>query len=87
MSRPARVLAIGAGGGVDVIYALRGGAREITAVEINPIMIKSGLGSLSRFNGDLFRRPGVTPVVAEGRSFLTAARDRRWDLISRVWAA
>jgi SAM-dependent methyltransferase len=81
VATPRDVLVIGAGGGLDVVCALRRGAERVTAVDINPIMIRAGLGPLADFNGRIFQRPGVVPVVAEGRSYLTASGDRKWDLI------
>jgi spermidine synthase len=78
--RPETALIIGAGGGIDVICALRRGVRAITAVEINAITMQMSR-SLSSYNGGIFERPGVEAVVAEGRSFVAAAGDRRWDLI------
>jgi spermidine synthase len=80
VASPKSALVIGAGGGIDVICALRRGVREVTAVEINEITMKVSL-AMARFNGGIFRRPGVEPVVAEGRAFVAAAGERRWDLI------
>jgi spermidine synthase len=80
VASPQSALLIGAGGGIDVICALRRGVRSITAVEINEITMNVSL-AMSAFNGDIFRRPGVEPVVAEGRAFVAAAGARRWDLI------
>jgi hypothetical protein len=79
--QPKSALIVGAGGGLDVICALRRGAREVTAVEINAITLGMSVDGLHEFNGGIYRRPGVEPVVAEGRSFITAAGERRWDLI------
>ena len=39
MARPESALVIGSGGGIDVIAAFRKGAREVTAVEINAIIM------------------------------------------------
>ncbi len=78
---PEEVLIIGSGGGIDVINALRNGATDITAVDINPAIMAAGTHDLAEFNQGIFHREGVTPVVAEGRSYLTAAGDRQWDLI------
>ena len=78
---PEEVLIIGAGGGIDVIAALRGGGKDITAVDINPAIIDAGVNRFKDWNQGIFHRPGVHPVVAEGRSYLTAAADRKWDLI------
>jgi spermidine synthase len=79
LERP-RVLAIGLGGGADVLNALRNDAREVTGVEINPMTVHAGRELFRAWNGDLLNRPGVEAVVAEGRSFLRS-RSERYDLI------
>ncbi len=79
LDRPS-VLAIGLGGGADVLNALKNGARKVTGVEINPMTVHAVRELFREFNGDLLNRPGVEPVVAEGRSFLRS-RDERYDLI------
>ncbi len=78
---PKRALVIGSGGGLDVICALRSGAEAVTAVEINAITQDLSVGELAEYNQHILHRPGVEPVVAEGRSFVTAAGDRKWDVI------
>ncbi|HKP60292.1 MAG TPA: hypothetical protein VJV78_26385 [Polyangiales bacterium] len=80
VTEPKSALVIGAGGGIDVICALRHGVKSITAVEINGITMEVSR-AMSSFNGGIFERPGVEPVVAEGRAFVAAAGERRWDLI------
>ena len=75
-----RVCVIGAGGGPDVMIALHNGASSVTAVELNPQMLALGMERYREFTNDLFYRPEVTPVVAEGRHFL-ARTDERFDLI------
>jgi spermidine synthase len=80
VTTPKSALVIGAGGGIDVICALRRGVRSITAVEINAITMDVSR-AMSEFNGGIFERAGVEPVVGEGRAFVAAAGDRRWDLI------
>jgi hypothetical protein len=79
LERPS-VLAIGLGGGADVLNALRAGARRVTGVEINPMTVHAGRELFRERNGDLLHRPGVEAVVAEGRSFLRS-RGERYDLI------
>ncbi len=79
LDRP-RVLAIGLGGGADVLNALKNGASGVTGVEINPMTVHAGRDLFRDFNGDLLHRPGVEAVVAEGRSFLRS-RGERYDLI------
>jgi hypothetical protein len=81
VSDPEDVLIVGAGGGEDVVNALRNGVESITAVEINPYIVDLGRRQLADFNQGIFHRPGVTLVEAEGRSFLMQSRDRLWDVI------
>ena len=88
----ARVLIIGPGGGNDVMKARLFGPKQITAVEVNPIIARDVMGSepFRSFSGDLFRQPGVKLVVAEGRSFIRG-NPEKYDLIQGTmvdtWAA
>lgn len=75
-----RVMAIGAGGGLDVLLAKAGGAEQIDAVEINPSIPK--IVADPRFAhtyAQIYRSPGVRLVVDEGRSFLQRAG--KYDLV------
>ena len=88
---PARtVCVIGAGGGRDVLTALTFGAGAVDAVEFNRAIVELLEGPLAAFSGDVYRRPGVHAVVAEGRSYLTRT-NKRYDLIQislvDSWAA
>ena len=67
-----RVLIIGPGGGNDVIAARLFGAREIVAVELNPIIARDVMSSepFRSYSGALYEQPSVRLVVAEGRSFI-----------------
>ncbi len=65
------VLVIGPGGGVDVAIALHGGARHVTAVDINPWIIDYVKNKYNKFAGGLYRRSDVTVVCSEGRHYLT----------------
>src|SRR6185436_6414190 len=73
---PAReVLVIGPGGGADVLVALAAGARKVTAVELNPLM----LGFVRHYGpaaGNLYDHPQVEAVLSEGRNYLSRT-DRR----------
>jgi hypothetical protein len=74
------VLAIGLGGGADVLNALKNGARSVTGVEINAKTVEAVRDRFREFNGDLLHQPGVEAVNAEGRSYLRS-RGGRYDLI------
>lgn len=74
-----RTLVLGAGAGKDVLLALLAGGQAITAVEVNPAMVKA-TRRFAGYNGGIFDRPEVQVVVGDGRTFVerTAAR---YDLI------
>ena len=74
------VLVIGAGGGTDILSALRHGARHVTAVEVDPNVLAMMDREFLEFSGRLYRRPDVTAVLAEGRGFLES-RHETFDLI------
>ncbi len=66
-------LIIGPGGGRDVLVALFGGVRSITAVEVNPDVVAL-VRKYAAFNGGLYTSmPQVKVVVDEGRRYLRSA--------------
>ena len=72
-------LVIGSGGGEDVLTSLAGGSSNVTAVEINPLIIEAA----KRFGqsaGNLYDRDQVELVIDEGRRYLSGT-DSRFDLI------
>jgi len=86
-----RGVVIGAGGGRDVLSAALFGLKEITAVELNPILVDLQLrdAGLLRFT-NLATIPGVRFVAEEGRSWLARNREL-FDVIQMslvdTWAA
>ncbi len=64
-------LVLGPGGARDVRAALRAGQKEIYAVEPNPLVVREVMRGRSKaFSGDLYDKPEVHVVVADGRSTL-----------------
>lgn len=75
---PRRYLVVGAGAGNDVAGGLRGGATEITAVEIDPAIIQMG----REFHPERpYASPLVTIVNDDARSFF-ATTTKRFDVIT-----
>jgi spermidine synthase len=75
-----KVLIIGAGGGREVLVSLLGGAKEITAVEVNRDLIDL-MKNYADFNGGIYNGyPGVKVVVEEGRNFIRSTREN-YDII------
>jgi spermidine synthase len=78
--REPKVLAIGVGGGIDILVALYHGAREVFAVEVNPIMVELLTQRYADFTRGVFFDPRIHFIVNEGRHFLATTRDR-FDII------
>ncbi len=78
--RPQSVLAIGSGGGYDVVVAKRFDAQRIDAVELNRSVLEV-TDEARAFTGDVYRLPGVRLVHAEGRQFVRAAEPSTYDLV------
>ena len=67
----AKALIIGPGGGYDVARALASGSRDITAVEINPIIANDVMrGKFAGESNYIYTRPGVDVHIEDGRSFV-----------------
>ena len=72
-----RVLIVGAGNGNDVAVALAEGAKQIDAVEIDPVIQDLG----SRYHPSRpYQDPRVTVHIGDGRAFVERATDQ-YDLI------
>ncbi len=79
-----RQLVIGPGGGVDLLQAVRAGRTDVTAVEINPLVVRLVNEDLAGFSGRPYELPGVTVHVDNARTFVKRS-DERWDLLSLTW--
>src|ERR1043166_4288478 len=75
----AETMIIGPGGGPDVVAALASGSKKVTAVEMNPLMLKF-VRSYGARAGNLYDRPDVETVLSEGRNFISRS-DRKFDII------
>ena len=74
---PPTVLVLGAGTGNDVAAALRNGAGEVDAVEIDPLILK--LGRELHFEHP-YSSPRVHAIVDDARSYLQTSH-KQYDLI------
>lgn len=75
--RPEDVLLVGAGAGNDASGALRNGARRITAVEIDPVILEMG----EEFHPEApYQAERVRAVTDDARSFF-ASTTERYDVI------
>jgi hypothetical protein len=74
---PDRVLIVGAGAGNDVAGALRGGAKHVTAVEIDPAIIAMGRAYHME---KPYQSPRVRLVTDDARSFFATTQEQ-YDVI------
>jgi hypothetical protein len=79
MMQDPKVLVIGSGGGRDVVAALVSGSKDVTSVEINPIIYDT-VKSYGERAGNVYSHQYVSSYVDEGRSFITRSSEK-YDII------
>jgi len=73
----AKTMIIGPGGGWDVARAFCSGSKDITAVEINPIIANTIMREqFPQLSHGLYLRPEVHVFVEDGRSFIRRSNDK-----------
>jgi hypothetical protein len=80
LSKPQRVLVLGAGAGADVQQALNHGVPRIDAVELNPQFIDLVRQDHATWAGHLYDHPAVRVHRGEARGFVRHSREA-YDLI------
>ena len=80
VSENPKVLVIGVGGGIDMMNAIKQGARHVTGAELQPETVYLLKERLRDFTGGFYDRPDVRLVASEGRHFIKKS-DERYDLI------
>jgi hypothetical protein len=71
-----RVCVVGSGGGRDILAAKLFGQTHVTAVEINPNILRVTNGRFGNFTGHLDREPGVKLINDEARSYFARSKER-----------
>ncbi len=77
MSNPKSVLVLGAGGGNDVAAALRNGAEEVDAIEIDPVIAALGR---ELHPERPYENGGVNLIVDDARSFIRKT-NKTYDVV------
>jgi hypothetical protein len=73
----AKSLIVGPGGGYDIARALAGGSKDVTGVEINPIIANTIMrGNMKDISHGIYLLPEVHIAAEDGRSFIRRSRDR-----------
>jgi hypothetical protein len=79
MMQDPKVLVIGSGGGRDVVASLVSGTKDVTSVDINPIIYET-VKSYGDRAGNVYSHEHVRSFVDEGRSFITRSSEK-YDII------
>ncbi|CAN5391802.1 hypothetical protein BH09SUM1_BH09SUM1_30030 [soil metagenome] len=86
----ADTLVVGVGGGRDILSALVFGAKSVTGVEINHVIVGMLKGRFADFTGHLNDNPKVHLINDEARSYMARTKDR-FDIFQvsliDTWAA
>jgi hypothetical protein len=77
---PERELIIGSAGGNEILASLYFGAKDIEAVELNPVTVSLLEDHFADYTGHLTDRPEVEQHQGDGRSYL-ARHDGDYDLV------
>ena len=73
----AKTLVIGPGGGWDIARAIASGSKDVTGVEINPIIANTIMRQrFPDLSGRLYFRPEVRVFVEDGRSFVRRSEEK-----------
>lgn len=71
-----KVLAIGSGGGTDILAALAAGSPDITGVEVNPIIVDIMKNRFTDYTGNVYNQPEVRIVNDEARSYIRRSEEK-----------
>src|SRR5918992_1401596 len=82
-------LVIGSGGGEDIVVALSGGADNITAVELNPLVV-SAVKRFDSQSGNIYDNNNVELFIDDGRRFISSTAEKYDVIVLKLvdsWAA
>jgi predicted membrane-bound spermidine synthase len=82
-------LVIGGGGGEDILVALSGGADNVTAVELNPLVV-SAVKPFDSQSGNIYNNNNVDLFIDDGRRFISSTAGKYDVIVLKLvdsWAA
>jgi predicted membrane-bound spermidine synthase len=82
-------LVIGSGGGEDILVALSGGADNVTAVELNPLVV-SAVKHFDSQSGNIYNNNNVELIIDDGRRFVSSSTEKYDVIVLKLvdsWAA
>jgi spermine/spermidine synthase len=83
-------LVIGSGGGEDILLALSAGSKNVTAVELNPLIISAVKNYGGNSAGNLYNRKDVRLFIDDGRRFISSTNTKYDTIVIKLvdsWAA
>ncbi len=84
VKRSGSTLALGVGGGFDVLMARHFGKEPVVGVEVNPLVGKIVNETFAGWSGRPYHVPGVTVHFENARTFVKRDRER-YDLVTVTW--
>ena len=82
-------LVIGSGGGEDILVALAGGAENVTAIELNPLVV-SAVKRFEGQSGNIYSNDKVELLIDDGRRFISSTAEKYDMIVLKLvdsWAA
>ena len=85
-----KTLVIGSGGGEDILVALSAGSKNVTAVELNPLIVSAVRQFGGNSAGSLYDRKDVKLYIDDGRRFISSTSTKYDTIVIKLvdsWAA
>ena len=82
-------LVIGSGGGEDILVALAGGADNVSAIELNPLVV-SAVERFEGQSGNIYSNDKVELLIDDGRRFISSTTEKYDVIVLKLvdsWAA
>src|SRR5919106_3470555 len=82
-------LVIGSGGGEDILVALSDGVGNVTAVELNPLVV-SAVKRFDSQSGNIYNNNNVELIIDDGRRFISSSSEKYDVIVLKLvdsWAA
>ena len=82
-------LVIGSGGGEDILVALAGGAENVTAIELNPLVV-SAVKRFEGQSGNIYSNDKVELLIDDGRRYISSTAEKYDVIVLKLvdsWAA
>ncbi|MCX6358050.1 MAG: hypothetical protein NT045_09315 [Candidatus Aureabacteria bacterium] len=80
---PGNVVIIGPAGSHEVVTAAGFGAKKVTGVEMDPLVVRVVTKEYARYIGSPYEKPAIRMVNQEGRSYLESSRET-FDIIQQI---